>query len=313
MILTPPLVNVSLRTVCVVLAVAVACPVDAAEPQRVLLWPDGAPLQRDVEGDETKPAFPTLDLYPARKWATGAAVVVCPGGGYGGLAMGHEGQQIAAWYNELGVAAFVLRYRHSPQYKHPVPMLDVQRAIRYVRANAKKLNVNPDMIGVMGFSAGGHLASTAATHFDMGDSKAKDPIDRVSCRPDFAVLCYPVISFTTDYTHKGSRRNLLGENPEPELVKKMSTELQVSPQTPPTFLFHTGDDTGVPPENSILFYMGLRKAGVPAELHIYKPGRHGGGLWTGEPLLSTWPDLLANWMRGMGYLDRLKASQPKKN
>lgn len=275
-------------------------------PKRIPLWPNGAPLQLDVEDSETKPAFPTIDIYPARKWATGAAVVVCPGGGYGGLAMNHEGQQIAAWYNELGIAAFVLRYRHSPQYKNPAPMLDVQRAIRHVRSNAAQYKINPDMVGVMGFSAGGHLASTAATKFDAGDPSATDPIDRVSCRPDFAVLCYPVISFTTEYTHKGSRRNLLGDDAPQKLVKEFSSELQVTPQTPPTFLFHTGADTAVPPENSILFYMALRKASVPAELHIFTPGRHGGGLWTGEPLLSTWPNLLANWLRAQGYLNRLK-------
>tara|TARA_R110002049_G_scaffold72490_7_gene187491 strand:- start:40808 stop:41746 length:939 start_codon:yes stop_codon:yes gene_type:complete len=276
----------------------------APEPKRVLLWPDGAPLQRDVEGDESKPAFPTLDIYPARKWATGAAVVVCPGGGYGGLAMGHEGQQIAAWYNELGIAAFVLRYRHAPQYRTPVPMLDVQRAIRHVRANATAYKINSKMIGVMGFSAGGHLASTAATHFDTGNTNADDPVDRVSCRPDFAVLCYPVISLDSEYTHQGSKRNLLGEAPPDELVKEFSTDQQVTPETPPTFLFHTNDDTAVPPENSIRFYLGLRKAGVPAELHIFQPGRHGGGLWTGEPILAVWPNLLANWLRAGGYLER---------
>ncbi len=158
----------------------------------------------------------------------------------------------------------------------------------------------PHKIGILGFSAGGHLASSAGTHFDQGKPDADDPIDRVSCRPDFMILCYPVISLTTPYTHQGSKKNLLGENPDEKLVESMSSELQVTPDTPPTFLFHTNADTGVPSENSVLFYLALRKAGVPAELHIYEKGRHGVGLAPELPALKSWPDRCIDWMRGAG-------------
>lgn len=264
-----------------------------AEQSKLPIY-DGTPPHS--MGSEAKDeAFLWLYPAPAEK-AVGAAVVVCPGGGYGGLATAHEGRQIAEFYNRHGVSAYVLKYRLSP-YRHPVPMLDVQRAIRLVRSKAAEWKHDPAKVGVMGFSAGGHLASTAATHFDAGKPGAADPVDRVSCRPDFAILCYPVISFTTDYVHAGSRRNLLGENPDPELVKSLSNELQVTAETPPTFLFHTGDDTGVPPENSVLFYMALRKAKVPAEMHIYEPGKHGVGLAASDATLSNWPDRLIAWLK----------------
>jgi acetyl esterase/lipase len=219
--------------------------------------------------------------------------------------MTYEGHEVADWYNEYGVTGFVLRYRLAPRYKHPSPMQDVQRAIRMVRANAKEFGIDPNRIGVMGFSAGGHLASTAATHFDDGDSASKDPIDRVSCRPDFAVLAYPVITFG-EFTHTGSRDNLLGKNPDPKLVELMSNEKQVTDKTPPTFLFHTGTDTAVPPENSLLFYAAMRKVKVPAELHVYEEGRHGVGLATKDPTLSTWPECLATWLEHRKLLEKKK-------
>jgi acetyl esterase/lipase len=156
----------------------------------------------------------------------------------------------------------------------------------------------------MGFSAGGHLASSAGTHFDAGNASSDDPIERVSCRPDFLILCYPVISFVTRYTHQGSKRNLLGQNPDAKLVESMSSELAVTAETPPTFLFHTNEDTGVPPENSVLFYMALRKAGVPAEMHVFEKGPHGVGLAQKLPALAAWPDLCAAWLRGRGLLDK---------
>lgn len=264
-----------------------------AEPTE-LLWPDGAPGAVGTEPTD-QPGF--WVYKPANRQAPGAAVVVCPGGGYGHLALGHEGHDVARWYNEHGVTAFVLRYRISPRYRHPAPLQDAQRAIRKVRAKADSYGVDPARIGIMGFSAGGHLASTAGTHFDAGASDAADPIDRVSCRPDFLVLGYPVISFTTDYTHVGSRRNLLGENPDKALVESLSNEKQVTAETPPTFMFHTSEDAGVPPENSILFYMALRRAKVPAELHIYEKGQHGVGLAPKDPILSSWPDRLADWLK----------------
>lgn len=271
---------------------------------RTPLWPNGAPFEQKLPDAENQPALPTLDHYPASRWATGAAVIICPGGGYGNLATKHEGEQVASWFNEQGVIAFVLRYRHAPAYRHPVPMLDVQRALRHVRTHAKDYGVNPAMIGVMGFSAGGHLAATAATHFDAGEPNATDPVDRVSCRPDFAILCYPVISFTEPFTHKGSRKNLFGtDTPPEELTRQFSNELQVTKDTPPTFLFHTDEDTGVPAENSIAFYLALRRAKVPSELHVYRRGRHGGGLWPGDPTTGAWPRQLARWMRDLGLLN----------
>ena len=185
--------------------------------------------------------------------------------------MDKEGSEVARWLNSLGVAAFVLKYRLGPKYHHPIELGDAQRAIRTVRWKAAQFRILPDRVGIMGFSAGGHLASTAGTHFEAGNSSAPDPIDRVSSRPDFLVLCYPVITFTAPYIHRGSMRNLLGDTPDPKLVESLSSELQVTAQTPPTFLFHTNADTGVPPENSALFYMALRKAGVPAE-KILRPG-----------------------------------------
>lgn len=269
-----------------------------AQPKPELLWLNGAPgAQGTADVDQ-----PTLTHYVPKRPANGTSVVVCPGGGYGMLAIDHEGVQIATWLNSLGVHAFVLKYRLGPKYRHPSQMNDVQRALRTVRARAAEFGVAPGKIGVWGFSAGGHLASTAATHIAEAVADSADPIERVTSRPDFAVLTYPVISFTTEFVHKGSRRNLLGDSPSEAEMQLMSNELQVSKQTPPTFLVHTGEDTGVPPENSILFYLALRKAGVPAEMHIYEKGPHGFGLGSLDAVLSSWPARLADWMRGRGVL-----------
>lgn len=272
----------------------------AAAPQEMLLWPDEAP---GALGDDTKDKPKLIAYLPEKNNANGAAVVICPGGGYGHLAMGHEGHEIGRWLNSLGVAGFIVDYRHRGKgYGHPAPLQDAQRAIRTVRARAKRWNVDPERIGILGFSAGGHLASTAATHFDDGDEKAEDPIERVGCRPDFAVLCYSVIAFDEPFTHRGSQRNLLGENPKPELVKMVSNEKQVSKQTPPTFLWHTTEDRAVPPQNSVHFYLACVKQGVPAELHIYEKGRHGLGLAKDVPGTSSWPQRCEEWMRGRGFL-----------
>lgn len=259
------------------------------------LWPKGAPL---ANGDTDKDK-PNLSLYLVKE-AKGKtpAVVVCPGGGYGGLAKGHEGHDVATWLNGIGVHAFVLTYRVSP-YRHPCPMLDVQRAVRMVRARADEWKVDPKKIGVWGFSAGGHLVSTAVTHFDDGKADAEDPIDRAGCRPDFGILVYPVIALDKPYTHQGSKKNLLGDKSnDPQLVEDLSCEKRVTEKTPPCFLVHTTNDTGVPPENSIDFYLALRKAKVPAELHIYERGQHGMGLGNDKvPEFKSWPDRLAAWMR----------------
>jgi acetyl esterase/lipase len=272
-----------------------------AAPQEILLWPDGAP---GAVGSEPADKPSLVVQLPPKEKANGTAVVVCPGGGYGHLAIGHEGYEIADWLNSHGVAAFILKYRIAPRYHHPAPLADAQRALRTVRANAKKWGVDPHRVGIMGFSAGGHLASTAGTHFDAGDPRAKDPVDRASCRPDFLILGYPVITMSDPFTHAGSRRNLLGEKPDPNLVEEFSNEKHVTDKTPPTFLFHTTDDTTVPAENSALFYLALRRAKVPAELHIYEPGKHGVGLASKDPVLSNWPDRLAAWLKGRGLLDK---------
>jgi acetyl esterase/lipase len=270
-----------------------------AGPAPELLWANGAPgALGDTDADK-----PTLTPYLAPTGrGVGTAVIVCPGGGYGALATDKEGTQFAQWFNSIGVTAFVLKYRLGPKYHHPIELGDAQRAIRMVRARADEFRVQPDRIGIMGFSAGGHLASSAGTHMETVNAVAGDPIDKASSRPDFLILGYPVISFTTSYVHKGSMRNLLGDNPDPKLAELMSNELQVTPQTPPTFLFHTNGDTGVPPENSVLFYMALRKAGVPAEMHIYERGPHGVGLAQTDEALSTWPGRLAAWLRVRGLL-----------
>lgn len=268
-----------------VLALALAAAALAQTPKTELLWPEGAPGALGNE-DADKPSL-TFWLAPN---PNGAAVLVCPGGGYGALAMDHEGKQIAEWFNSFGVSAFVLKYRLGPKYHHPIELNDARRGISIIRSRASELKVDPNKIGVMGFSAGGHLASTLSTHFQPGE------------RPDFAILVYPVISFTTIYTHSGSMRNLLGQNPDPALVWNLSNELQVTSQTPPTFLFHTSGDTSVPAENSILYYMALRKAGVPAEMHIYQEGHHGVGLAQKDPVLSSWPARLKDWLMVRGII-----------
>jgi acetyl esterase/lipase len=218
--------------------------------------------------------------------------------------MDHEGRQVAAYLNAMGVTAFVLKYRLGPRYRHPIQLGDAQRAIRLARSRAVEFGVRPDRIGMMGFSAGGHLTATAGTHFSDGAADAADAVDRVSSRPDFLILGYPVVSFDPAVAHMGSRRNLLGDNPDPKLVEDLSNELRVSAQTPPTFLFHTNADTGVVPENSVRFYLALRQAKVPAEMHIFENGPHGVGLALGDPALAEWPRLLSNWMRGRGLLVR---------
>lgn len=246
---------------------------------------------------------PEIAVYlPAKKSNTGQAVIICPGGGYARLAYDWEGVDVAKLLNAKGIAAIVLKYR-LPNAKsnitpHLSPVMDAARAVRMIRANGAKWNIKIDAIGIMGFSAGGHLASTLATHFDNGNAAA-DSIERQSSRPDFAVLVYPVISMSKPIMHTGSRNNLIGEKADSSLAKLYSNELQVTAQTPPTFLVHATDDKGVPVENSLLFYQACKDKGVPVEMHIYPTGGHGFGLAVGKGYLETWTDRLVDWMRGL--------------
>jgi acetyl esterase/lipase len=262
----------------------------------IVLWPGGAPGSVGNEPVD----IPTLTPYlPPKDKMTGAAIIVCPGGGYTHLA-DHEGGPVAEWLNSLGVTAFVLKYRLGPRYHHPAPMQDAARAIRIVRARAAEWGLDPQRIGILGFSAGGHLASTAGTHFDSGNSNAADPIERVSSKPNLMILIYPVITMR-DKTHAGSRKSLLGDNPGPELVALLSNDEQVTKETPPAFLVHTSNDEAVPVENSLLFVSALRRASVPFEFHLYERGPHGFGLGGKDPILATWPDRCAGWLRLHGF------------
>lgn len=271
---------------------------DPAPPKEMLLWEQGPPGAKG-SGDEDKPM---LAYYAPNGNPSHTAVIVAPGGGYEHLAMNHEGRQVANWWNAHGIAAFVLRYRLGPKYHYPIELEDAQRAIRMVRARASEFGIAPDRIGMMGFSAGGNLTALAATHFDAGNAGASDAIDRVSSRPDFVVLAYPVIFMGGDKLHRGSEKNLLGENASQELKEAVSPELHVTRETPPAFLFSTSDDETVPVENSVAFYSALHAAGVPAELHIFEKGRHGVGLALEDPSLGQWPVLLTEWMRERGLL-----------
>ena len=271
-----------------------------AEP--LPLWPGKAP---GALGD--KPVdIPTLTpfLPPADK-ASGAAIVICPGGGYTELATDREGDNFARLFNERGMAAFVLKYRlGSSGYRHPVMLEDVSRAIRTVRANAAKWGVDSKRVGVIGFSAGGHLASTVMTHFDSGAPDSPDPVERQSNRPDLGILCYPVITMGAQ-THPGSRKNLLGEHPSTELVDLLSNEKQVTAQTPPAFIWHTTEDGLVSVQNSLLFATALADHKVPFELHIYEKGGHGMGLGKSsmDPTrFHPWIDDLFYWLNERGYL-----------
>jgi len=279
---------------------AQASPLSSPPPVAYVLWPDGPPgVPLDAPGER-----PSLTLYqpPAAK-ATGSAVVVCPGGGYQALA-DHEGKPIAEWLNGLGITAVVLRYRLGPTYHHPAMLEDAGRAIRMTRSNAKLWKIDPARVAILGFSAGGHLASTAGTHFDPGRPDATDPVARQSSRPDRMILLYPVISMKEPMTHAGSKRNLLGANPSPELVESLSNETQVKADTPPTFIAQTDADTVVPAENSLLFTLALRAAKVPVELHLFEQGRHGLGLGRDGLPFSEWPQLCARWLDAQDFLKK---------
>ncbi|HEY1112892.1 MAG TPA: alpha/beta hydrolase [Chitinophagaceae bacterium] len=279
------------------------------------LWPAGAipnskPASIKEEQERTEIVRiknvqqPTIAVYlPSKRNATGQAVVVCPGGGYGVLAYDWEGTDVAKWLNAHGIAAVVLKYRlpdaRTSVTPHLTPLLDAQRALRLVRHHAGQWNIRPDRVGIMGFSAGGHLASTAGTRFDTGKASSPDPVERYSSRPDFMILMYPVITLSKPFMHKGSATNLLGANPPAGLAESYSNDLQVGPQTPPTFLVHATDDAGVPVENSLVFYQALVRHKVPAELHVYAYGGHGFGLAVGRGYLSSWTERCLDWLKAL--------------
>ena len=274
--------------------------VQAQVQSPVPLWSGEAP---GALGSEEKDR-PTLTPYLAQANAIGAAVVVCPGGGYGGLA-GHEGHDYAQWLNQQGLTAFVLKYRLGSQgYRHPIMLQDAARAVRLVRARAEEWKVDPKRVAIMGSSAGGHLASTLLTHFDGGNPSATDAVERQSSRPDLGILCYPVISMGA-YTHQGSKNNLLGKEPTEELVKLLSNELQVTSNTPPCFIWHTWEDKAVKVENSLQFASALQRAGVSFDLHVYEKGRHGIGLADKAPYgnVHPWAKDLVFWLKGRGFVN----------
>ena len=274
------------------------------------LWPEGVPGLKADAGPETWPEggrvanihHPSLTVFaPAAGRANGTAVIICPGGSYVRLAFDHEGVVPARWFAARGAKAFVLKYRLK-EYGHPAPLQDILRAIRLVRSRAVELCVRPDRIGVLGFSAGGHVAASAGTLFDAPEGRTGAALDAVSARPDFLMLVYPVITMEPPFVHLHSRVSLLGLAPSPELVSHLSLEGQVTRDTPPVFLVQSEEDRTVPVENSILFYQALRKAGVPAELHLYAVGVHGFGMNPGLGPTSGWPDRLEDWMRFHGWL-----------
>lgn len=262
---------------------------------RIELWPEGAPYAQGKDKEDC----PAITPYLVEQGVSpGPAVIVLPGGGYGFRA-DHEGEPVARWLNTLGITAFVLDYRVSP-YRHPAPLEDAQRALRYVRSRAVEWKIDPARLGILGFSAGGHLASSAGTHYDAGHADSPDPVERESSRPDFMVLCYPVISLG-EYRHDGSRVNLLGSEPSEVDVALLSNELQVTPDTPPAFLWHTSDDQAVPVENALLFAGALSRNKVPFELHTFQSGPHGLGLALEHPEAQTWTKLCARWLKRNGF------------
>jgi acetyl esterase/lipase len=273
-------------------------PAPCQKDNQIPLWPLAAPLANGAYPDD----IPAIFLYLPSSHRPTPGIVICPSGGYLSLDLDHNGRQVAEWLNSLGIAAFVLKYRLAPAYHYPVQLLDVQRALRYVRSNAALYNLADNQIGIMGFSAGGHLAAMAATHLETSKSPPRDAIDRISARPDFLVLLYPVITCSEPFLHPLSCSSLLGPHPDPTLAAVVSNEKHVTAKTPPTFLFHTYDDPTVPVENSLAFFTALRAAGVPAELHIYEHGPHNVSLAQDDPVLSTWPKLLENWFRVRGLL-----------
>jgi acetyl esterase/lipase len=273
----------------------------SSERNVMLLWPDGAPGAKGT----TPKDKPSITIFTApRSTANGTAVLVCPGGGYRMEAMDKEGYKVAEWLNTLGVTAFVLKYRHGPRYQYPAPFRDAVRAMQVIRSRADSWAVDPHRVGIMGFSAGGHLASTVGTHWKHPMPKHIDSLADISSRPDFMILGYPVITMKDAFTHHGSKRMLLGKHPDPKLVKLLSNEEQVTKRTPPTFIVQGTNDQTVPVKNSLVFYKALHEHDVPVEMHLFERGPHGFGLAQDDPVLSIWPRLCENWMRSHHLLSQ---------
>ncbi|MBN1986393.1 MAG: alpha/beta hydrolase [Prolixibacteraceae bacterium] len=282
-----------------------------AQDKTLKVWPNGAPNDNGMKEPEEKydgvrvRNVSEAEMYvylPEKEKNTGAAVLICPGGGYVIEAMDHEGFELAKWLVSKGVAGIVLKYR-LPYGHHEIPSGDARRAMRIVRRNAEEWGINPDKIGIAGSSAGGHLASTAGTRFDYGNPQSTDPVEQVSCRPDFMLLLYPVITFKEEFGHMGSRVNLIGNGNDWKMVEKYSNEMHVSAETPPTFLVLADDDTGVPPRNSIEFYLALKENNIPAELHIFKDGGHGFGMNRKNLPVDQWPELFYSWLKAQEIIN----------
>lgn len=278
-----------------------------AQDKTLKVWPNGAPNDNGMKEPEEKfegvrvRNVSEAEMYvylPEKEKNTGAAVVICPGGGYWIEAMDHEGYQMAEWLKSKGIAGIVLKYR-LPYGHHEIPSGDARQAMRIVRMNAKEWGIDPNKIGIAGSSAGGHLASTVGTVFDKGNEKSTNPVERMSCRPDFMLLLYPVISFNEAVGHMGSRKNLIGEGNDWKLARQYSNELNVSAETPPTFLILADDDKTVVPQNSVDFYLALKKNNIPAEMHIFQEGGHGFGMTKKNLPVDQWPDLFCNWLKAM--------------
>lgn len=282
-----------------------------AQDKVLKVWPNGAPNDNGMKEPEEKydgvrvRNVSEAEMYvylPEKENNTGAAVVICPGGGYRIEAMDHEGYDMAKWMAGKGIAGIVLKYR-LPYGHHEIPSGDARRAIRIVRMNAEDWGIDPQKIGIAGSSAGGHLASTVGTVFDTGNKTSTCPIEQVSCRPDFMLLLYPVISFNEAFGHMGSRKNLIGETNDYKLVRKYSNELNVSPETPPTFLVLADDDKVVPPRNSIEFYLKLKENDIPAEMHIFNKGGHGFGITKHNIPADNWPNLFYDWLKAINIIE----------
>ena len=282
-----------------------------AQDKVLKVWPNGAPNHNGMDEPEEKfegarvRKVSEAEMYvylPEKEKNTGAAVVICPGGGYWIEAMDHEGYQMAEWLQERGVAGIVLKYR-LPYGHHEIPSGDARQAMRIVRNNAKEWGIHSEKIGIAGSSAGGHLASTVGTRFDYGNSESQNPLEKISSRPDFMLLLYPVISFNEEFGHMGSRKNLIGEGNDWKLVEKYSNELHVTPETPPTFLVLADDDKSVIPRNSVEFYLALKENNVPAEMHIFAEGGHGFGMNKKNLPVDQWPDLFLNWLKAIKLIN----------